>query len=142
MDSQVRLPSGDPTVTVYVDSGVLIQPGVVALFDDANWYQGVNCAAFWEIGNFFGYPFAQGYLGSGYCNTDGFIFGESTAEAFNAALLSGPIVNIAPDFQTWYASFAPSGYNVLLGRFDFCSENPLGQHSTYYCIQFDAGPFE
>jgi hypothetical protein len=131
--------TGDPTVTVYVASPIQASVGPTNEFADFGQY-GVSCEAYWTLQNPAGGGVAEAMLYSGTCNTDGFVRGEGSVEAFNANLQSGPTTTVAPRFGPWYVSQA-AGASILEGQFSFCSEDPVGQHSTYACVQFDAGPF-
>ncbi len=115
-------------------------PGVIDEFYDNGTY-GVTCAGFYQIDNGFGGAAAQEALASGSCNTDGFVNGEGSVVIANAALQAGPTVVVAPLHYSWYGSYAFGG-TALVGEFTFCSQDPLGQHSAYACVQFSAGPFE
>jgi hypothetical protein len=131
--------SGDPTVTVYVANPLQASVGPSYEFADFGEF-GVSCEAYWTLQNPAGGGVAEAMLYAGTCNTDGFVRGEGSVEAFNANLQSGPTTTVAPRFGFWYLSQA-SGASILEGQFSFCSEDPVGQHSTYSCVQFDAGPF-
>jgi hypothetical protein len=130
----------DPTVWVTTGTSIKVSPGVIDEFNDDG-ADGVICAAYYQVDNGFGGAGAQASLASTSCNTDGFTNGESSVVVVNGNLQSGPTTIVAPNQQTWYVSFI-EGANVLGGRFTFCSQDPEGQHKTYACIQFDAGPFE
>jgi hypothetical protein len=133
-------PSGDPTVTVYVASPIQASVGSINEFAAFN-NHGVSCEADWELLNPSGGGLARSMLSGGTCNTDGFVRGEGTVEAFNGDLEAGPTTTVAPQFGAWYNSEA-LGAPILEGQFSYCSEDPVGQHNTYACLQFDAGPFE
>jgi hypothetical protein len=130
----------DPTVYITTGQSVYLVPGVIDGFDDVGTY-GVHCAAYYQIDNGFGGAAAQAELEQSSCNTDGFLRGEGTATIDNANLQAGPTVTVAPLEAHWYVSYI-FGANALVGQFTFCSQDPLGQHSAYACLQFSAGPFE
>lgn len=129
----------DPAVYIYTGTNILIVPGEIDEFN-TNGFEGVRCAAFYQIANGFGGALAEAELDSTSCNTDGFVRGESSVTVIDGALKSGPAVPIAPNQQQWYGSFV-LGADVLIGEYTFCSQDPIGQHNSYACIQFDAGPF-
>jgi hypothetical protein len=129
----------DPTVYVYTGSNVTLVPGEIDQFN-ANGFDGVRCAAYYQINNGFGGAAAQSALASTLCNTDVFARGEGTVTVINASLQAGPATVVAPSQNYWYGSFV-LGASVLVGVFNFCSQYPVGQHNVYACIQFDAGPF-
>lgn len=134
-----RVHGHDPTVAVYTGQNIELDPGVIDTFDDHG-TDGVNCLGEYQIDNGYGGAAAQEALISGSCNTDGFTEGEGTVTIDNASLDAGPTVLVAPTFDDWYVSFE-YGSSALVGVFRFCSEAPVGQHSTYACIQFEAGPY-
>jgi hypothetical protein len=133
-------PAGDPTVTVYEIGPIQAPVGPVNEFQAIN-EDGVTCQAYWTLQNPPAGGEAESDLSGGNCNTDGFVRGEGSVEAINGDLEAGPVTVVAPRFDSAYSSVA-AGAPVLVGEFSFCSEDPVGQHSTYACIQFDAGPFE
>jgi hypothetical protein len=130
----------DPTVWVYSGTPIPLQVGVINEFNDGG-TDGVKCAAYYQLGNGYGGAVAESALASTDCNTDGFVNGESSVTAYNANLQAGPATVVAPTQSWWYGSYV-GGANVLGGAFTFCSQDPLGQHSTYACIQFQAGPYD
>lgn len=130
----------DPTVWVTTLPGIPLQPGVINEFN-SNGTDGVHCAAYYQIDNGFGGAAAQAALASTQCNTDGFTNGEGSVAVINGNLKTGPTTIVAPTQSHWYVSYV-GGSSVLVGQFTFCSQDPVGQHSTYACIQFDAGPYE
>jgi hypothetical protein len=134
-----RVGGHDPTVTVFNGQNIQLDPGVIDTFDDHG-TDGVNCLGEYQIDNGYGGAAAQEALISGSCNTDGFTQGEGSVTIDNASLEEGPTVVVAPTFDVWYESFE-LGSSALVGVFSFCSEAPVGQHSTYACIQFEAGPY-
>lgn len=117
-----------------------LNPGVELYLPFSNFY-GVNCDATIDLVNIFGGGLAEGYLNGSYCNTDGFVPAESSAQAINGNLKSGLVTAIAPLFGHWYGSFATNG-NILVGIFTFCSQYPVGQHNVYACVQGNYGPYE
>lgn len=102
---------------------------------------GVTCGGYYQIESGFGGAAAQEDLASHYCNTDGFTNGEGSVQVVDGSLSAGPVTVVAPTQNQWYESFV-LGASVLLGKFSFCSQDPIGQHKTYACIQFPAGPYE
>jgi hypothetical protein len=129
----------DPTVWLTTGTSILLSPTVIDQFNDGG-TDGVNCAGYYQIDNGFGGGAAQEDLASRNCNTDGFVSGEGRVQVVDAALAAGPLTVVAPNQNQWYESFV-LGANVLVGKFLFCSEDPIGQHNTYACLQFSAGPY-
>jgi hypothetical protein len=129
----------DPTVWVFTGQSIQLAVGAIAEFNDGGATDGVTCAAYYQVDNGFGEAGAEAALASTSCNTDGFVNGEGSATVDNGNLQAGPTAVIAPTQQHWYASVEAG--SVLVGRFTFCSQDPVGQHKTYACIQFSAGPY-
>ena len=100
-------------------------------------YYGVSCDLHAEVLNGFGGGGAQQTLNSSHCNTDGYVPGESSVQVVGSGA-SGPVQTVAT-FNSTVTSFV-SGYSVYYGIFDACSENPVGQTSTYSCDYFYGGP--
>ncbi len=106
-------------------------------FSDNGAY-GVNCNGTVEVLNGFGGGGAQASITSNYCNTDGFTQGEGSVQAVDVGFATGPVVSLT-SFNQVFTSFEP-GNNIFYGIFYFCSEDPVGQQSTYACVYFDGGP--
>ena len=130
----------DPTVYVTTMPGLPLQINVTNEFNSGG-TDGVRCAAYYRLENGYGGAAAQESLASTLCNTDGFTNGEGSVSIDDANLQAGPTTIVAPTQQYWYQSFV-EGANALVGNFAFCSQDPEGQHSTYACIEFQAGPYE
>jgi hypothetical protein len=130
----------DPSVYVTTGPSIYLVPGVIDGFDDLGDY-GVKCAAYYTLDNGFGGSAAQAELESKNCNTDGFQAGEASVTIDDSNLDAGPTVAVAPKQKHWYISYVFGG-TALVGHFTFCSQDPLGQHEFYACVQFVAGPFE
>jgi hypothetical protein len=130
----------DPSVAVYTGKAVQLAPGGIDEFYDIG-TDGIICTAYYQLDNGFGGSAAQSELASSSCNTDGFTNGEGSVTVVNGNLQAGPTTIVAPTQQSWYESYL-EGASVLLGEFTYCSQDPIGQHKAYACIQFDAGPYE
>jgi hypothetical protein len=130
----------DPSVAVYTGQAVKLVPGGIDEFNDGGATDGVTCAAYYQLDNGFGGAAAQAALASTSCNTNGFTNGEGSVTVVNGNLQTGPTTILAPTQSYWYESYV-EGASVLVGQFTFCSQDPVGQHKTYACIQFDAGPY-
>ncbi len=98
---------------------------------------GQTCQSELYLLNFLGYAFAQQDLTGGYCNTDS-SGNWSNVQATNGSLQNGPVV-YSTSFNTWYQSYLPG--NILIGTFMLCLENPVGQHTNYWCPWMQGGPY-
>lgn len=99
---------------------------------------GVSCFQTIEVLNAYGGGAAQGTLNSGYCNTDGFVPGEGSAQAVDVGYGTGPVVSLT-SFGNTFTSFEP-GANIFYGVFYFCSQDPPGQQNVYACVYLNGGP--
>jgi len=130
---------GPDTVTSYYYGDYYQAVNSQYLYEFAQ--DGVECFAYTDLVNYDGGAVAESRLYGSYCNTDGYTPGEGAVQSINVNNVVGAYTTVAPNFGQWYGSFAGSG-NVNYGNFNFCSEDPVGQHTNYACLYYYAGPYE
>jgi hypothetical protein len=102
---------------------------------------GVSCTSTGEVLNGFGGGGAQAKLVQTHCNTySGFTTALGTVQIVGGTFATGP-VKLLTHFGTPVQTSFVSGHSVFYGSFQDCSEDPVGQTTSFACVYWNGGPF-
>lgn len=102
---------------------------------------GVSCTSTGEVLNGFGGGGAQAKLVQTDCNTyNGFTTALGTVQIVGGTFATGP-VKFLTHFGTPVQTSFVSGHSVFYGSFQDCSEDPVGQTTSFACVYWNGGPF-
>ena len=103
-------------------------------------FDGVECTGTGDVLNGFGGGGAQAKMDRTYCNTDsGFTTALGFVEIVGTTYVSGPQRDLSYFGTPERTSFV-SGHDVFFGIFQLCSEDPVGQTTSYACVYWFGSP--
>lgn len=102
---------------------------------------GVSCTSTGEVLNGFGGGGAQAKLVQTHCNTyNGFGTALGYVQIVGGTFATGPVKELTYFGTPVQTSFV-SGHSVFYGSFQDCSEDPVGQTTSFACVYWNGGPF-